>query len=297
MVLIAGDEEYRSEEALPQLGKILARRHGFTCTVLFPIDPETGYITPNFNKNIPGTHRLNTADLMVLFTRFRSLPHEQMKPIDRYLKRGKPVIGIRPSVVAFRYRRSSRWARYGGGYDGPREAWNGGVGELVLGEEWIAHHGTHGQESTRGVVPEQAAGHPVTNGVGRRAIWGPTDVYEVYPPDRARVLLRGQVLAGMQPDRPPNENKNDPMMPVAWTMSYQLPEGRQGTSFTTTMGAAQDFENPGLRRLFVNAVYHLMDLSVPEQADVRTVGTYDPTEFGFKKYQKAVRPAAHRMSD
>ena len=38
VVLISGDEEYRSEEALPQLAKILAKRHGFTCTVLFAID-------------------------------------------------------------------------------------------------------------------------------------------------------------------------------------------------------------------------------------------------------------------
>ena len=38
VVLISGDEEYRSEEALPQLGKILAKHHGFKCTVLFAID-------------------------------------------------------------------------------------------------------------------------------------------------------------------------------------------------------------------------------------------------------------------
>ena len=41
VVLVCGDEEYRSEEALPQLGKILATRHGFKCTVLFAIDPRT----------------------------------------------------------------------------------------------------------------------------------------------------------------------------------------------------------------------------------------------------------------
>ena len=38
IVLISGDEEYRSEEALPQLGKILAKHHGFKCTVTFSID-------------------------------------------------------------------------------------------------------------------------------------------------------------------------------------------------------------------------------------------------------------------
>src|SRR5690349_18541630 len=54
IVLISGDEEYRSEETLTQLGKILSRQHGFTCTVLFPINPRTGLIDPNYTGNIPG---------------------------------------------------------------------------------------------------------------------------------------------------------------------------------------------------------------------------------------------------
>src|SRR5688500_6986614 len=54
IVLVSGDEEYRSEEALPQLGKILAVHHGFTCTVLFAVNPEDGTINPNRNDNIPG---------------------------------------------------------------------------------------------------------------------------------------------------------------------------------------------------------------------------------------------------
>lgn len=72
IVLISGDEEYRSEETLPALGKILAQRHGFKCTVLFAIDPDTGEINPNINNNIPGLEALQSADLMVIFTRFRN---------------------------------------------------------------------------------------------------------------------------------------------------------------------------------------------------------------------------------
>ena len=47
VVLISGDEEYRSEEALSQLGKILSTRHGFDCVVLYAIDEESGEIAPN----------------------------------------------------------------------------------------------------------------------------------------------------------------------------------------------------------------------------------------------------------
>src|SRR5690349_9184671 len=73
IVLVSGDEEYRSEEALPQLGQILAKRHGFKCTVLFAIDKKDGTINPNQNDNIPGLEALKTADLMIIFTRFRNL--------------------------------------------------------------------------------------------------------------------------------------------------------------------------------------------------------------------------------
>ena len=44
IVFLSGDEEYRSEEGLPMLAKILAERHGFKCTVLFAVDPKTNHI-------------------------------------------------------------------------------------------------------------------------------------------------------------------------------------------------------------------------------------------------------------
>src|ERR1700733_12532829 len=85
IVLISGDEEYRSEELLPQLAKILATHHGFQCTVLFAIDPKTGKIDPDQLDNIPGLEALDTADLMVIMTRFRDLPDRQMKHIVDYV--------------------------------------------------------------------------------------------------------------------------------------------------------------------------------------------------------------------
>src|SRR5258708_8813203 len=47
IVLVSGDEEYRSEQALPQVARILSQRHGFDCTVLFAIDPKDGTINTN----------------------------------------------------------------------------------------------------------------------------------------------------------------------------------------------------------------------------------------------------------
>src|SRR5947207_3084595 len=70
IVFISGDEEYRSEEGLPQLAKILSQHHGFTCTVLFSINPKTNEIDPGYVGNIPGTEALKSADLLVILTRF-----------------------------------------------------------------------------------------------------------------------------------------------------------------------------------------------------------------------------------
>src|SRR5579863_5891915 len=77
IVLVSGDEEYRSEEGLPQLARILATRHGFRCTVLFAIDPRDGTIRPDLTTNIPGLEALNSAELIA--TRFRNLPDAQME--------------------------------------------------------------------------------------------------------------------------------------------------------------------------------------------------------------------------
>src|SRR6266487_4397048 len=116
VVLVSGDEEYRSEETLPQLAKILAKRHGFRCTVLFAIDPADGTINPNRNDNIPGLEALQTADLMVVFLRWRNLPDEQMKPIIDYVESGRPVIGLRTATHAFKLEKSKDYAKW---------TWNG----------------------------------------------------------------------------------------------------------------------------------------------------------------------------
>ncbi|HID23943.1 MAG TPA: hypothetical protein EYP14_16300 [Planctomycetaceae bacterium] len=307
IVLISGDEESRSEEALPQLGKILARQHGFKCTVLFAIDPKTGLIAPNILDNIPGLDALESADLMIIFTRFRRLPDEQMEQIDRYLKSGRPVIGMRTATHAFRFPAGSKWAHYSNGYQGEKKQWTDGFGRLVLGEKWIAHHGHHRHEATRGVIAPGAENHPIVRGIKDGDIFALTDVYAVrlpLPGDSKPIIL-GQVLAGMNPDDPPAPpaknrktgrivDKNDPMMPVAWTKTYQVPGGRRGRVFTTTMGAAVDLKSAGLRRLIVNAVYWCLGLEdqIPPggcQADL--VGAFEPTFYGYNKFRPGRKPS------
>jgi hypothetical protein len=57
------------------------------------------------------------------------------------------------------------------------------------------------------------------------------------------------------------------------------------------MGSSTDFSNEALRRLIVNAVYHLLHLKVPDKADVTPVGEYKPTAYGFDAHRKGMKPA------
>lgn len=293
VVLISGDEEYRSEEALPQLGKILAVHHGFQCTVLFAVDPQTGEISPNNRSNIPGLEALKTADLMIIATRFRDLPDEQMKHVVDYVEAGKPVIGMRTATHAFQIAKGKTYQKYGNSYNG--KDYPGGFGRQVLGEKWISHHGQHGRESTRGLIAKGAENHPIARGIRDGDVWGPTDVYGVRLPlpGDSKPLIMGQVVAGMDPDDKPVEGKkNDPMMPVAWTKSYQ-----GGRVFNTTMGASTDLQSEGLRRLLVNACYWCSGLEdkISANSCVEIVGRYEPSGFGFNGYKKGVKPSDHAL--
>ena len=293
VVLISGDEEYRSEEALSQLARILATHHGFACTVLYAVDPETGEIDPDEQQNIPGLMALRDADLMVIATRFRNLPDEQMKEIDDYLRAGKPVVGLRTATHAFNVPAGRAYAHYSWNHKGDR--FTEGFGRQVLGETWINHHGAHGKESTRGIVAPGAEDHPILRGIGDGEIWGPTDVYGIRLPlpGDSKPLVLGQVLAGMTPDAEPVAGaKNDPLMPVAWTKTYAIEDGPSGRVFTSTMGAATDLVSEGTRRLLVNGCYWAAGLEslIPERSCVEIVGEFEPTAFGFKRARKGLKP-------
>ncbi|MGO9466412.1 MAG: ThuA domain-containing protein [Isosphaeraceae bacterium] len=292
IVLISGDEEYRSEEALPQLAKILAKHHGFTCTVLFAIGRD-GSIDPNRNDNIPGLLALRTADLMIIATRFRDLPDDQMKEIVDYVESGRPVIGLRTATHAFSIKPGKKYARYSFN----SKEWDGGFGRQVLGETWISHHGHHGKEGTRGLIAPGAESHPILRGIKDGDIWGTTDVYGVRLPlpGDSKPLILGQVIDDMTATgKPVAGKKNDPMMPVAWVKTFTGKSGKPARVFTTTMGAASDLASAGTRRLLVNASYWAVGLEdkIPAESDVSIVGEFHPHTFGNDRFTKHVKPGA-----
>ncbi|MDP6442738.1 MAG: hypothetical protein QF805_03005, partial [Pirellulaceae bacterium] len=145
IVFIASDHEYRSEETLPALARILAKHHGFKCTVLFGVD-DKGVIRPGHN-NVPGLEALESADLMVIFTRFQNWPDDQMTHFENYLRRGGPIVGLRTATHGFKIPNNSKFAKYSNGYGG--KEYKDGFGRQVLGEKWAGHYGGNHRSSTR----------------------------------------------------------------------------------------------------------------------------------------------------
>ncbi|WP_148075738.1 DUF7133 domain-containing protein [Bythopirellula goksoeyrii] len=293
LVFLSGDEEYRSEEALPMLARILSDRHGFKCTVLFAVNPKSGEIDPNNVASLPGSEAIGSADAIVMALRFRAWPAEAIERFSQAVTAGKPIIALRTSTHAFKYPKGSPYHKFNR------------FGEVVLGEEWVNHWGVHKKEATRGIIESSAKVDPIINGVSD--IFGDTDVYEVYPPEDAKILLRGQVLSGMKSDSPPasyskkrtndgrSQDVNDPMMPIAWTRLVKNDAGSTNRVFCTTMGAATDLTCEDLRRLIVNAVFWGLEMEVPEKADVEIVGDFQPSAYGFDGFQRGVKPQDHAI--
>ncbi len=286
LVFLAGDHEYRSEESLPALARILAKRHGFKCTVLFTLDKQTGEINPGSNY-MPGLVALKTADLMVIFLRFQNFPAEQMQHIVDYLDRAGPVVGLRTSTHAFKIPGDSDFARFDFRHGG--EEFKNGFGRQVLGETWAGHYGQNHKMSTRLDILPAAKGHPVLTGV--QDAWVQAGGYWTDPMPDSEILALAQPLQGMTPDSPAAEGKKP--CPGAWVRSYQNAAGKSGRVFTSTYGASEDILNEGFRRMLVNACFWAAGLEsqIKPDADVALVGPYHPVTFRFGGYRRHVLPA------
>jgi type 1 glutamine amidotransferase len=262
---------------------------GWHCTVLFAqhegkVDPTQKTVLEDQKvvHDIPGLEHLASADLLVVFTRFITLPDEQLAHLNDYLDSGKPMIGIRTANHGFRGNWTYRVA-------GKRVDF----GVDVLGGTFLGHHGGWHREATRGIVVEANHEHPILQGV--EDVFGPSDVYRTYPeggrlPPGCTPLLLGQPLQSLAPDAEPNAEKE--ALPVAWTKTWTGNGDRSARVFHVTMGSARDFQSAGLRRLFLNAALWCVgrEERIRADLDVDLVGAYAPLESGFDHERLGVKP-------
>ena len=289
IVLIAAEQEYRSEQAMPMLAKVLSEHHGFDCTVLFSVN-EKGEVDPTLpapfkdktkRHNIPGLQHLADADCMIWISRFMQLPDEQMKFFHGYFDSGKPFIALRTANHGFmggeKYRVGERTV---------------GLGEL-LGGSFMEHHGGWHRESTKGILVPENSSHPILIGV--KDIWGTSDVYRCHNakspfPDDCTALVLGQPLVSLKSDALPNTSKEP--LPVAWIKTWRGNQQLPSKIFHCTMGSAEDFANAGVRRMTINAAYWGMGIEseIKPDSSVDIVGEYQPLAAGFNYEELGVKP-------
>lgn len=284
VVFVTGDEEYRSEESMPMLAKILKREMGAKISICYALD-SVGIIDPNRSDHIEGLEALEDADLMVIFTRFRALPMAEAKYILDYAESGKPMVGFRTSTHTFKYEDSTMIHL--------NDEWP----TKVFGQQWITHHGHF--EDGHGELTEVALlskTHPILKGVEpfKAFSWlyhvdgGEWKLAGDSQPLLEGTSLRSKHEAEGRLDQFPLTN------PVAWTKTYTGDQGKAARVFFTTLGHPYDFKNENMRRLALQGIFWAlgMEKDIPETgANVKFVAPYEPNNSGFgEKYKKGQRP-------
>ena len=292
LVFVASDHEYRAEETLPALARILAVHHGFDCTVLFGLD-QNGEIQAGIS-NIPGLEVLKKADGMVIFTRFLALPPAQMKHIDEYLNRAGPVLGLRTSTHGFNYKNEKDpYYKYHFRYTG--KDYEAGFGHQVLGQSWVGHYGKNHQQSTRIDIIPAKKNHPILRGVSKVHVHA--GGYNAEAQEDWDILTMAQPLMTMKPNGA--DDKSKPPMASEWTRHYTGKNGKKGRVFTSLYGASEDILNPGYRRLIINGVYWTLGLEnqIKTDSTIDFVGPYNPSTFKNKGEVKGVKPSMYAKLD
>lgn len=234
VVIAIAEEGYDTAETLPRFaGESLGQ--DFRVTIL--------QADPAVPGSIPGLAALKTADLLLLSVRRRPLPAADMAILRDFVRRGKPVVGIRTASHAFSLPDGKTPA------DG-LEVWSTFDADVFGGH----YHGGYPQETeaTLSVPPQMERrmrkgmddDSDSSAAVLGHFLEGPflvrhPHLYKTGPLEAgATVLLEGTV-AGNAPE------------PVAWT--FRRADG--GRSFYVSLGWRHEFADRSFRALLRDAVY------------------------------------------
>jgi type 1 glutamine amidotransferase len=232
-----------------------------------------------------GLEALDDADLMVMFTRFRKLPDDQLARITKYADSGKPMMGFRTASHAFKYDGGPHAAEM-------NEAWT----RKIFGQKWITHHGHFGDGKellTAVTINPPAADSPVLRGV--RPFEAYSWLYHVegggdsLTGSPEKLLIGGALKSShaKQTDRFPLTN------PVAWTKTYTGKSGKPARVFFTTLGHPFDFKDESMRKLALNGVFWALGMEdkIPaEGVKADLVEPYEPNNSGNGGYKKGLKP-------
>ncbi|MEP4078349.1 hypothetical protein [Haloferula sp.] len=286
IVFLASDHEYRTEETSPALARILAKHHGFKCTVVFGVD-DKGNLEAGSSK-ISGLAALEDADLFVIFARFLNPPAEEMAHIEAYLEKGGPVLGLRTSSHAFKIPKDSPYAKYD--FQSKVAGFEGGFGHQILGNTWVGHYGKNHIQGTRIQIIKDQKDNVILTGVGDNAFCH-AGAYVGEPGPDFTVLTESQPLVSMDKDAKADSKK--PPSPSTWTRHYTTKDGKKHRVFHSTQGASQDILDENYRRMIVNGALWAagLEAAIKPDLNIAFVGPYQPNKFSFGGCIRNVKPA------
>ncbi len=226
VVFVIAEQEYDSQKTLPAFAaKYLAGDFRSSFVLAKGHQGEDRH-------DVPGLEALYDADLLVLSMRRRALPVVQMDHLERYIRSGKPMVGIRVSIVPFQVSSAPPGHVIWSAFD--RE---------VLG----CHYRGYAAESRQSgcdvwVLPE-AADHPILKGVQPAKFHSRCWLYKLRPlAETVTPLMAGRWSA------------EGPTEPVAWTNTYH-----GGRVFYTSLGHPDDFKLEPFNRLLLNGIRWALD--------------------------------------
>jgi type 1 glutamine amidotransferase len=217
---------YEAPRTMGDFAERELRPLGHRVTVILGDQPE--------KHHFPGlVEAMKDADLLILFSRRRFPPKEQLAAIRAHLEAGKPLLGIRTANHAFIPVPTETVT------DTALDTWPEFNPEVLGGQN--TGYETKGLPYSVRIAPG-AEKNPLIQGVDTATIQGHKSLYKVLPLAADTTPL----LIGTA--QPPSTT---PPQPVAWTRHHGP---KKAPIFYTSLGAADDMSIPAVRQLILNGV-------------------------------------------
>ncbi len=240
VLMLIGDDEYKTEVSLPALVKSDLAPLGFD-TAIIHSDPK--------NKNsFPGmAERIAEADLVLVSVRRRLPPKADLDALRAHVAAGKPLVGIRTACHAWSLRNEKEAAEL---LASGHAAWPEFDPE-IFGGNYTGHHGNGIKSEIK--IAIDAEDHAILRGVDTSSLVGNGSLYKVMPLLKGTKPLLIGSITGQNPE------------PVAWTY---LAGPKQARVFFTSLGHIDDFENPAFRKLISNGLFWALEVPYPSGVDI-----------------------------
>lgn len=226
IVFLIGEREYNTKNTLPAF----ANRN-------FPSDlyQHVFLHADSLDKNsFPGIEALNTADLLVISVRRRTLPTTQFSILNNYIWSDKPIVGIRTASHGFELRNEQA-------PEGHQQFKN--FDRVILGADYEGHYGKELQSTV--LFDKDFLDHPILEGIPDQEYTSLASLYRARDlEDKTEAIIWAKV----------DDEGNSRREPVAWTHQ----RGNQRV-FYTSLGHESDFTQEYFQIFLKNGMMWALD--------------------------------------